>query len=598
MGTTTSMFQRIRFVGPYLKRYRQYFWWGLAAIITTNALELLSPLVLRRAINRIEHGGDASLLWWDAALIVLLVLASGVFRFIVRRTVIWASRKIEYDVRGDLFAHILTLDGSFYDKTPTGDIITRASSDVEQVRMMIGPGIMQGVNTLVVALIAVPLMFHLDWQMALWALTPLPFLAVITNLVGGIAHRRLLAIQEKFSELSASVQESFSGIRVLRGFSRENDRSKRFVRDSQEYFTLNMRLIKMYGAYMPLLTFLSSAAVIVVLYVGGKGVIEGRLDLGTLVAFSVYLGMLIWPMIALGWVVSLYQRGVVSIERLSSILNTKSAIIDPPEGIEKPLSRGPMEFRRLSFAYGSSQPGADVADGRGRDWALFDVSFVINPGETVAIAGPTGSGKSTVAHLLWRRYAVPDHTMFLGGVDANATTRSEWRSRIAMVPQESFLFSDSLRANMNLTGRAPSEADIERLASDSALAKDVEEFPKGFDTIVGERGITLSGGQKQRVTLARALAADADVLVLDDAFSAIDAQTEREISDRLVEHFGSRIIILITHRIATLRRVDRILFFEEGRLVDTGSHDELTAASGAYARWVEREAIKEELEEM
>ena len=592
------MFQRLRLVGPYLKRYQRYFWWGLAAIITTNAFELVSPLVLRRAINRIEHGNDASLLWWDAALIVLLVLASGIFRFIVRRTVIWASRKIEYDVRGDLFAHILTLDGSFYDRTPTGDIITRASSDVEQIRMMIGPGIMQGVNTLVVALIAVPLMFHLDWQMALWALTPLPILAILTNLMGGVAHSRLMAIQEKFSALSGSVQESFAGIRVLRAFSREQDRSRRFVRDNQEYFKLNMRLIKMYGAYMPLLTFLSSAAVVLVLYVGGKGVIEGRIDLGTLIAFSVYLGMLIWPMIALGWVVSLYQRGLVSIERLASILNAKSAVIEPPASQAVTLSRGPLEFRHLSFAYGDSNRAITNGDGRGRDWALHDISFTISPGETVAIAGPTGSGKSTVAQLLWRRYPVPDHTLFLGGTDANSTTRREWRSRISMVPQEGFLFSESLRANMNLTGRAGSDADIDRLAVDSALAKDIEEFPKGFDTIVGERGITLSGGQKQRVTLARALAVDADVLVLDDAFSAVDAQTEREISDRLAEHFGSCIIILITHRIATLKRVDRILFFEVGRLVDAGSHDRLVASGGAYARWVEREAIKEELEEM
>ncbi len=592
------MFERIRLVGPYLKRYRQYFWWGLAAIIITNALELLSPLVLRRAINRLEHGGDVSLLWWDASLIVILVLVSGIFRFLVRRTVIWASRKIEYDLRGDLFAHILTLDGSFYDRTPTGDIITRASSDIEQIRMMIGPGIMQGVNTLVVALVAVPLMFYLDWQMALWALTPLPILAIITNLLGGVAHKRLMAIQEMFSELSASVQESFAGIRVLRAFSRENDRSRRFVRDNHRYFTLNMRLIKMYGAYMPLLTLLSSAAVVLVLYVGGKGVIEGRIDLGTLVAFSLYLGMLIWPMIALGWVVSLYQRGLVSVERLTSIFKTQSAIVDPPESRAVAVPRGALELRHMSFAYGAVNSQATDGYGRGRDWALFDVSFSINPGETVAIAGPTGAGKSTIAQLLWRRYPVPDHTLFLGGVDANATTRSEWRSHIAMVPQEPFLFSDTLRANMNLTGHAGAEADIARLAADAALAKDVEDFPRGYETIVGERGITLSGGQKQRLTLARALAGDADVLVLDDAFSAVDAQTEREITDRLADHFGRRIIILITHRIATLKRVDRILFIEEGRLVDSGPHDDLVARGGAYAKWVEREAIREELEEM
>jgi ATP-binding cassette subfamily B protein len=252
----------------------------------------------------------------------------------------------------------------------------------------------------------------------------------------------------------------------------------------------------------------------------------------------------------------------------------------------------------LSFSYGGANPDIVAGEGRGREWALFDVSFVIIPGETVAIAGPTGSGKSTIAHLVWRRYPVPDHTLFLGGKDANSATRREWRSKISMVPQESFLFSETLRANINLTGRAEFEADIQRLAVDAALAKDVEDFPRGFDTIVGERGITLSGGQKQRVTLARALAADAEVLILDDAFSAVDAQTEREITDRLADHFGSRIIILITHRIATLKRVDRILFLEQGRLVDSGRHDELVSRGGAYARWVEREAIREELEEM
>ncbi|HWO56574.1 MAG TPA: ABC transporter ATP-binding protein [bacterium] len=592
------MLQRLRLIFPYVKRYRRYFWWGLVAIIVTNALELLSPLVLRRAINRIEHGGDASLLIWDAALIVLLMLVSGLFRFMVRRTVIWASRKIEYDLRGDLFEHILKLDGTFFDRTPTGDIITRASSDIEQVRMMIGPGIMQGVNTLVVALVAMPLMFHLDWQLALWVLTPLPILAVVTNLLGGVAHKRLMAIQEMFSALSASVQESFAGIRVLRAFSREEDRSRRFVRDSKELFRLNMRLVAMYGAYMPLMTLLSSAAIVLVLIVGGRGVIDGRIDLGTLVAFSVYLGMLIWPMIALGWVVSLYQRGVVSLQRLGAILQTKSAIIEPAVPAVSRIERGPLEFRHLSFAYGAA-PAADGApEARGREWALYDISFVIHPGETVAIAGPTGSGKSTIAHLLWRRYPVPDHTLFLAGVDANAVPRALWRSRIAVVPQEAFLFSETLRANINLTGRVAGDDDTRRLAESAAFAKDVAEFPQGYETVVGERGITLSGGQKQRVTLARALAADADVLVLDDAFSAVDAQTEREITDRLAAQFGTRIIILITHRIATLARVDRILFLEEGRLVDAGSHDELVARGGAYARWVAREAIIEELERM
>ncbi len=303
-------------------------------------------------------------------------------------------------------------------------------------------------------------------------------------------------------------------------------------------------------------------------------------------------------MIALGWVVSLYQRGIVSIERLNAVLNTQSKVVDPVRPAASAIVRGPIEFRHLSFSYTSDSGDLRGTNGNGRQWALSDISFAINPGEAVAIAGPTGSGKSTIAHLIWRRYQVPDHTLFLSGVDANSVPRQLWRSKIAAVPQESFLFSDTLRANINLSGRVPSDEDIARVAHDAALAKDLEDFPNGFDTVVGERGITLSGGQKQRVALARALAADADVLILDDAFSAVDAQTEREITDRLAETFGSRIIILITHRISTLRRVDRILFLDEGRLLDAGSHDQLVARGGAYARWVEREAIKEELEEM
>jgi ATP-binding cassette subfamily B protein len=593
------MRSRYRLIRTYLRRYQKYLWWGLVSIAATNVLELLSPLVLKRAINRIENGGDVSLLAWDASLVVLLMLGAGLFRFLVRRTVIWGSRKIEFDMRADLFRHILKLDGGFFDRTPTGDIITRASSDIEQVRMMIGPGVMQGINTLVVTLVAIPLMAHLDWQMTLYALMPLPILALLTNLLGGAAHKRQMAIQESFSALSSSVQESFAGIRVLRAFSREEDRNRHFFRDSLEYVRLNMRLVKMYGAFIPLLTLLSSAAVVIVLYVGGRGVISGRVDLGTLVAFSVYLGMLIWPMIALGWVVSLYQRGLVSLDRLGAILDTAPTVVDPPADHVITVNKGPLEFRHLSFAYPTKPAtNGDPESPHGRHWALHEVSFSISPGETVAIAGPTGSGKSTVAHLLWRRYAVPDHTLFMGGVDANSTRTSEWRERIAMVSQEPFLFSDTLGNNINLTGRAVDDAAVEQLAREAALDKDVSDFPKGYQTIIGERGITLSGGQKQRVTLARALGSDADILVLDDAFSAVDAQTEHEITTYLSRRFGSRIIILITHRIATLKRMDRILFLEEGRLVDSGSHDEMIARAGAYARWVEREAIIQELEEM
>ncbi|MBI3872407.1 MAG: ABC transporter ATP-binding protein [candidate division Zixibacteria bacterium] len=592
------MLARLNLVKPYLKRYRRYMWWGLVAIAISNALGLMAPLVLRRAINRIEHGGGVQFLLWDATLIMLLALGSGVFRFLVRRTVIWASRKIEFDLRADLFAHLLRLDGSFFDRTPTGDIITRASSDVEQVRMMIGPGIMQGVNTLVTAGVAIPLMVHLDWRLALYALLPLPILALLTNLLGGVAHRRLMAIQEAFSRLSGFVQESLAGMRVIRAFANESDKSRRFETDNKSYMRLNMRLIKMYGAYMPLLSMLSGAAVLLVLYFGGKAVIEGRIDLGTLVAFSVYLGELVWPMIALGWVVSLYQRGLVSIKRLETIMKMQPRVADPaPEVAVSPAASGALEFRRLTFSYAGNGNGNGHKEESGRK-ALEDISFVIRPGETVAIAGATGSGKSTIAHLLWRRYRVADHAMFLGEVDANAIRLADWRARIALVAQEPFMFSDTLSANIAVGSAGMTANRLDEVSHQAALAKDMQQFPSAYETVVGERGITLSGGQKQRVTLARALAAQSEILVLDDAFSAVDAQTEQEILDRLADLFGTRIIILITHRLSTLRRVDRILFLDKGRLVDSGAHDEMLTRGGAYARWVAREALKEELERM
>ncbi|MBD3297104.1 MAG: ATP-binding cassette domain-containing protein [candidate division Zixibacteria bacterium] len=606
---------KFRHITPYLRRYRSYIVIGAVAIIATNALALYAPMVLRNAVDRMELWGKLSeSLWvapylpfalkdamnrmltdavqsrlvWDALFIVALGAGAGVFRFVVRRTVIWGSRKIEYDLRGDLFKHILTLDGSFFDKTPTGDIITRASVDVEQVRLMVGPGIMQGTNTIATAGVAIPMMMYLDPQLALYVLIPLPILAVSTHYLGQIAHRRFLAIQERFSQLSASVQESLAGMRVIKTHVREQEKTRDFHTDNQDYFRLNMRLIKLWGGFFPLLSMLSGSAVLIVLYFGGKAVIDGSIGLGAFLAFTIYLGMLIWPMIALGWVVSLYQRGTASLKRISHILDTEPRVVNPPpDRVQHLPESGALDLRDLSFSYGDNGHRA-----------LSNVTATIHPGETVAIAGPTGSGKSTLAQLIWRRYAVPDGRILYGGVDMNTVTLDEWRKRIAMVPQEAFLFSDTLMNNIALTDAQLTEARLRDVGELAAFNKDVDDFPRGYGTIVGERGITLSGGQKQRATLARALVSPADILILDDAFSAVDAQTEEEILSRLNQIFGSRIILLITHRISTLQRADRILFLDAGQLRDSGTHDDMVARGGPYARWEAREAIKEKLEKL
>lgn len=582
------MFKNLDLIKPYLQRYRRYLIWGFWATAASNALALMTPLVLRSAINRIEKSGDASHLLIDGLFIVGLTALSGVFRFWMRRTIIWASRKIECDLRAGLFSHILSLDGSFFDRTPTGDIVTRASSDIEQVRQMVGPAVMQGMNTFVTTAVAVPMMLILDTRLALLILLPLPLLAVGTNLLGQVAHHRFLAIQDRFSQLSASIQESLAGIRVIKTHVREQEKKRAFRGDNLDYFRLNMDLIRISAGFYPFLGLISGSTLLLVLYFGGQGVIAGKIGLGTFVAFMLYMGMLIWPMIALGWIVSLYQRGTASLKRLAMIFDTPPNVSDPPsERVRHLPPTGALEMRHLTFSY----------NGTGRT-VLNGISFRIEPGETVAIAGPTGSGKSTIANLLWRRYAVADGTMFLGGVDANNVTLSEWRTHLAMVPQEPFLFSDTVRANISFSGHELDQGRLLEVGEWAALNKDVTEFPHGYDTIVGERGITLSGGQKQRTTIARALASTAEILVLDDASSAVDAQTEEEILSRLETLFGTRIIVLITHRIATLQRADRILFLEDGRLADSGTHAEMVARSGPYAHWAAREAIKEKLAEM
>lgn len=580
------MLSHLATIIPYLRRYRRYLLAGLAAVAAHNVLRLVAPMVLRQAVDRLREGMSASAIWSYAGVVVGLALAAGIFLFMMRRTVIWASRKMEYDLRGDLFAHLLTLSPSYFDRTPTGEILSRASTDIDAVRMMLGPGIMYSANAVIVGCGALPFMFYLDWQLALYTLIPLPVLSLAVNRLGAIVHRRFMAIQEHFAVISAHTQESLAGIRVVKSGSHEHVRHDEFTRLNDEYFALNMKLIKTQGLFHPLLYFLAGCAVVAVLYFGGRSVIDGRITLGSFVAYTLYLAMLIWPMIALGWVVSIYQRGTASLKRIDQVLAARSDI--PDQKISPPARTftGDIEFKNLTFAY----PGTERA-------VLHDFSLHIPAGQTLALLGATGSGKTTVLRVLTRAYPVADGSVFIDGEDFNRIPLRSLRDIFGVAAQEPFLFSSTIAENLGFgLADIPEERKLADLANTAGILAEIEDLPYTWQTIIGERGITLSGGQKQRVSLARALAVEPTILILDDAFSSVDTQTEEHILDHLAEHLAGRTVLMVSHRVSTARRADRIAVIDDGKIAEAGTHDELIAAGGLYATLVEKQALQEQLE--
>lgn len=580
------MLARVTTILPYVKRYQRYLWAGLAAVAAHNALRLLAPMVLRQAVDRLREGVTTQAIWLYAGLVIGLALAAGVFLFLMRRTVIWASRKMEFDLRGDLFAHLLKLPPSFFDRTPTGEVLSRASADIDAVRMMLGPGIMYSANALIVGAGAIPFMFYLDWQLALYTLAPLPVLSLAVNRLGTIVHRRFMAIQKHFAVMSAHAQETLAGIRVVKSGSHEHLRHEEFTRLNDEYVVLNMKLIRTQALFHPLLYFLAGMAVVVVLYFGGRSVIDGRISLGSFVAYTLYLAMLIWPMIALGWVVSIYQRGTASLKRIDQILAERSDIADrSTENADRQFS-GEITFKDLTFAY----PGAQRV-------VLDKLSLQVPAGQTLALLGDTGSGKTTLLRLLTRSYPLAANSILIDGTDINDIPLVRLRELFGVAAQEPFLFSTTLAENIGFgLPEVPPQEKLVELADTAGILGEIEELPHTWQTIIGERGITLSGGQKQRVSLARALAVEPRILLLDDAFSSVDTQTEEHILDRLAHHFAGRTVILVSHRVSTARRADRIAVMAEGKIAECGTHDELIARGGRYASLVEKQALQEQLE--
>jgi len=575
---------------PFLLVYRRQFTTGLLCVMVTTTIQLLSPWVLKYAIDDLNAGVTRSKLAFYAGTLLGIACVGGVFRYLMRRILIGASRDIEFDVRNAFFARLQQMPLGYYQARRTGDLMSRATNDLNAVRMMIGPAVMYSANTVLVFIVAILLMVSLDARLTMMALLPLPFVTVVVKYFGSAIHKRFEAIQEQLANLSAVVQESLAGVRVVRAYNQQGHEIERFSEANREYVRRNRVLIRLQGLFFPSMTLFLGFGSLLVLWIGSRHVIRGQITLGEFVAFNAYLVMLSWPMIAFGWVTNILQRGMASWKRMLDVLDAIPDIDDrhvTEAGRTAPMT-GAIEIRDLVFAY----PGTERP-------VLEHVSLKIAAGQTVALVGATGSGKSTLIHLIPRLHEPPHGTVFLDGVDVRDIPLDRLRGAIGFVPQEPFLFSDTIGGNVALgTDSEQGAAAAERLHSAAAIArldKDVAAFPKGYETLVGERGITLSGGQKQRTAIARAVNLNPRILVLDDALSAVDTYTEEEILERLRVFMRKRTSIIVSHRVSTVRHADMIVVLQDGRIAEQGTHDELVRSGGLYADLHQKQLLQEEL---
>ncbi len=592
------LLKSLRPLFPYLRKYQSSYWIGAVCLVLTNGVWILFPQVIQRAIDDLTKGSYRHTLATYGLMLLAIAGAKGIFQYLTRSILIGVSREIEFDLRNDLFQHLESLSSSFYQRTRTGDIMARATNDLNAVRMLLGPGIMYSANTIVFTVGALVFMHSISPKLTLYAFLPLPIVSVAIQYFGRRIHERFERIQAMFSDISARAQENFSGARVIRAYVQEESEIAEFETANQEYIARSLKLVRLMGMLWPTLETMLGLAIVLVLWVGGREVILGRMTPGGFVAFNTYMVQLTFPIIALGWVINIFQRGTASMLRINELLVEKPEIADSEKSkaagekskaadrsVRPTQIQGDIEFRNLNFAYN----GAVV---------LHDINLKIPQGSSLAIVGPTGSGKTTLVSLIPRVYDAAPGSVLIDGRSVRDYPLEVLRKNVGFVPQETFLFSDTIRENIAFGVPDASDEAVRSAAQAASIAEDIESFPEQYRTLVGERGITLSGGQKQRTAIARAIIRNPRILILDDALSSVDTHTEDKILNHLREIMRGRTTIFISHRVSTVRNADRIAVLYGGRIVELGTHDELIARNGYYTDLYNKQLLEEELAEV
>ncbi len=572
----------------YFARYKKKLFLGILFIVLSNIGTVYVPILLKDSIDALKNNISSELLLQYGLMIIGTALFAGIFRFMIRQTIIVVSREIEYDLRHDFWEHIQRLPLRYFQNTSTGNIMAHATNDINAVRMFLGPSVMYSIDTSVRLALVLSIMFSLNVSLSLYVLLPLPLLSILVYKVGKVIHDKFTIIQEKFSDLTTIVQENFSGIRVIKSYVREENEIQRYAENSKDYLKKKMNLVKTQALIMPLLILITGISIIIVIWIGGVKIINNELTLGEVTAFIVYLGILIWPMIAFGWVLNIIQQAEASMKRLNKIFSEPYEI-DDSELTDHSIKEihGEVEFRNVSFTYAENLPPI-----------LKNINLTIPLGSTLAIMGYTGSGKTSLINLVPRLYDCTEGEILIDGINVKAIPLNVVRKNIGLVQQESFLFSDKVINNLSYGLKDVDEDWIYKVSKIAQFDNDVKDFPAQYETIVGERGITFSGGQKQRASLARSLAINPKILILDDSFSAVDTHTEEEVLKYLKEFMHGKTSIIISHRISTVKDADKIIVIDKGKIAEEGKHEELIALGGIYADLHYKQLLERELEEL